>query len=51
VLDGVELDRWRWVAPTEFDRFLIPRLAKRLRGAMVDSYLEHGEPLKHPAAL
>ncbi|HEX3783890.1 MAG TPA: NUDIX hydrolase [Pseudonocardiaceae bacterium] len=45
VLDGVELDRWQWVAPADFDAFLIPRLARRLRAAPSASYLEHGQPL------
>lgn len=48
-LDGSELDRWEWVAASDLDRYLIPRLAKRVRailGAQSDHglYLEHGVP-------
>ncbi|SFT88772.1 ADP-ribose pyrophosphatase YjhB, NUDIX family [Actinopolyspora lacussalsi subsp. righensis] len=50
-LDFDELDHWEWVPVVEFDEYLIPRLARRLRGALTARelggtvYLEHGEPV------
>ncbi len=48
-LDGNELDRWEWVSDNVLDRYLIPRLANRVRSVLhSDSepglYLEHGMP-------
>lgn len=43
-LDGEELDRWEWVALDDLDRYVIPRLARRIRSTVVEgpNYLEHG---------
>ncbi|ASU77207.1 NUDIX hydrolase [Actinopolyspora erythraea] len=49
-LDFDELDHWEWVPVPRLDDYLVPRLARRLRGAReglergVTVYLEHGEP-------
>ncbi|MFL6144921.1 MAG: NUDIX domain-containing protein [Labedaea sp.] len=48
-LDGVELDRWKWVAIDQLSDLVIPRLARRLARAheahrtSSTLYLEHGE--------
>ncbi|HZZ51962.1 MAG TPA: NUDIX hydrolase [Pseudonocardia sp.] len=53
-VDGVELDRWAWVALHLVDRYVIPRLARRLTCAYTAYrdetvlYLEHGAPVLRP---
>lgn len=44
-LDGDELDRWEWVSIDELEKYVIPRLARRIRSTASGgpSYLEHGE--------
>lgn len=46
-VDGLELDRWEWIAPDQLDEYLIPRLARRISflataGRDDTHYLEHG---------
>jgi hypothetical protein len=52
-LDGVELDRWEWIAVHQLDDYLIPRLARRVRSLMNGSndgaYFEHGRPFPSSA--
>jgi hypothetical protein len=49
-LDGEEIDGVQWVAIGEVDKFMIPRLARRIGNAYLafqagtTLYLEHGEP-------
>ncbi|HET7016107.1 MAG TPA: NUDIX hydrolase [Streptosporangiaceae bacterium] len=49
-LDGEEIGETQWVGIGDVDKFVIPRLARRLRNAYqahltdVILYLEHGEP-------
>jgi 8-oxo-dGTP pyrophosphatase MutT (NUDIX family) len=49
-LDGEEIGHAQWVAIGDVDKFVIPRLARRLRNAYqaylsgTILYLEHGEP-------
>jgi 8-oxo-dGTP diphosphatase len=56
-LDTNELDQWAWVAVDDLDRYLIPRLARRVRsvatGTPQSVYLEHGSPalISHQALL
>lgn len=44
-LDGQELDRWEWVALEDLEKYVIPRLARRIRSTAYGGlgYLEHGE--------
>jgi 8-oxo-dGTP diphosphatase len=44
VLDGRELDRWRWVALDELEKYVIDRIARRIRSTVTHGsiYLEHG---------
>jgi 8-oxo-dGTP diphosphatase len=46
-LDNHELDRWMWVELPELDRYVIARIAKRVRATLDGNgskYLEHGLP-------
>jgi 8-oxo-dGTP diphosphatase len=46
-LDSHELDRWMWVELPELDRYVIARIAKRVRATLDGNgskYLEHGLP-------
>jgi 8-oxo-dGTP diphosphatase len=49
-LDGVEIDQTKWMAVGDLDRYLIPRLLRRLTNAYRAYtsgeilYLEHGQP-------
>ena len=49
-LDDVELDQWQWVAATDLENYLIPRLSSRIgsiigdQGPPLGRYLEHGRP-------
>ncbi len=51
-LDGDKLNRWRWVELAQLDRYVNPRVARRIRSTADDaatdgtdpSYLENGEP-------
>lgn len=47
-LAAEELNEWQWVAPADLDRFVIDRLARRIRATITagidGSYLEHGVP-------
>jgi 8-oxo-dGTP diphosphatase len=46
-LDIHELDRWMWVEVSELDRYVIERIAKRVRATLHGNgskYLEHGLP-------
>lgn len=50
-LDPSELDRWEWVELQALDRFVIDRIAKRVRSASVTeapAYLEHGNAAPAP---
>lgn len=44
-LDGTELDRWEWVRIDDLEKYVIPRLARRIRSTAGEGpgYLEHGE--------
>jgi 8-oxo-dGTP diphosphatase len=44
-LNHEELDTWRWVALKDLDRFVISRIARRIRSTVSggSTYLEHGE--------
>lgn len=44
-LDGAELDRWEWVRIGDLEKYVIPRLARRIRSTAGGGpgYLEHGE--------
>lgn len=46
-LDVDELDRWAWVELDQLDRYVAPRITRRIRSAVGNgtsaSYLEHGE--------
>jgi 8-oxo-dGTP diphosphatase len=46
VLDGLELDRWDWVEPSQLDQYVIDRIARRIRSTLAGStsYLERGTP-------
>lgn len=43
-LDGIELDGWQWVRLDELDRFVIDRIARRIRSTVAtgSAYLENG---------
>lgn len=43
-LDQYELDRWEWVEPALLDKYVIDRIARRIRSIMASggAYLEHG---------
>lgn len=53
-LDVDELDRWAWVELDQLDRFVVPRIARRIRSAASNgtsaSYLEHGQLPAEPSA-
>jgi 8-oxo-dGTP diphosphatase len=46
-LDSAELDKWRWVHPSNLDDYVIDRIARRIRSSSKSPanalYLEHGE--------
>lgn len=46
-LDADELDRWQWVDLDQLDRYVLPRIARRIRSTVSNGtsagYLEHGE--------
>lgn len=46
-LDNRELDRWMWAEVSDLDRYVIERIAKRVRATLAGNgskYLEHGLP-------
>ena len=46
--DGVEIDSVKWVTTSDLDRYVIDRIARRIRSTLHPgggAYLEHGRPL------
>jgi 8-oxo-dGTP diphosphatase len=46
-LDENELDKWEWVSLDNLERFVVDRIARRIRSTVAygSAYLEHGEAI------